>query len=128
VSVKVDLAGLEDRIAEFGPAAYLVTVGDDGCPHVVSVAVTVAPGPSPVLSATAGRSTRANLAARPALTLLWPAASGGAYSLVVDGVAQAGADADGGPIVVAAASAVLHRVADAAGEGPTCLPVSQPAP
>jgi hypothetical protein len=128
VSVKVDLAGLEDRIAEFGPAAYLVTVGEDGCPHVVSVAVTVAPGPSPVLSATAGRSTRANLAARPALTLLWPAASGGAYSLVVDGVAQAGADADGGPIVVAPASAVLHRVADAAGEGPTCLPVSQPAP
>lgn len=45
----MDLAGLEDRIAEFGPAAYLVTVGDDGCPHVVSVAVTVAPGPSPVL-------------------------------------------------------------------------------
>ena len=124
----MDLAGLEDRIAEFGPAAYLVTVGDDGRPHVVSVAVTVAPGPSPVLSATAGRSTRANLAARPALTLLWPAASGGAYSLLVDGVAQTGADADGRPIVVAPASAVLHRVADAAGEGATCLPVSQPAP
>lgn len=123
MSVAVDLTGLSDRIAEFGPAAFLVTVGDDG-PHVVSVAVSPADG---VLLAAAGRSTRANVAARPAVTLLWPAGPGAAYSLLVDGTATVVAG-DEPTVAIAPTSGVLHRVADAAGSGPTCLPVTGPAP
>ena len=123
MSVAVDLAGLTERIAEFGPAAFLVSVGDDG-PHVVSV--RVATGETALLM-TAGRSTRANVAARPAVTLLWPALPGGAYSLLVDGTARV-LPGDDGTVAVEPASGVLHRVADAAGSGPTCLPVTEPAP
>ncbi len=126
MSVAVDLEGLDERIAEFGPAAFLVTVGDDGRPHVVSVAVE---RDGDRLATRAGRRTRANLAARPTLTLLWPATPGGAYSLLVDGeVDGAGVSDDDPTIAVAPTHAVLHRVADATGEGPTCLPVSDPAP
>lgn len=123
MSVAVDLAGLTERIAEFGPAAFLVTVGDDG-PHVVSV--WVATGET-ALEMTAGRGTRANVAARPTVTLVWPAPPGGAYSLLVDGTARV-LPGDDGTVTVEPAKGVLHRVADAAGSGPTCLPVSEPPP
>jgi Pyridoxamine 5'-phosphate oxidase len=123
MSVAVDLAGLSKRIAEYGPAAFLVTVGDDG-PHVVSVAV--APGESALLAVT-GRRTRANVAARPGVTLLWPAHPGGAYSLLVDGTATV-LDGDDGTVAIEPTSGVLHRVADAAGSGPTCLPMAEPPP
>lgn len=121
MSVAVDLEGLTERIAEFGGAAFLVTTGDDG-PHVTSV--TVAQDGDRLVTQ-AGRRSRANLAARPAVTLLWPAAPGGAYSLLVDGTATAGRD-DEGAVAIVPASAVLHRVADATGTGPTCLPVNAP--
>jgi hypothetical protein len=123
MSVAVDLAGLSERIAEFGPAAFLVTVGDEG-PHVVSVQPRE--GETALLMA-AGRSTRANIAARPAVTLLWPAPPGGAYSLLVDGTAAV-VPGDDATVAVEPASGVLHRVAGATGSGPTCLPVSEPAP
>src|SRR5262245_51787906 len=113
MSVAVDLEGLTERIAEFGPAAFLVTIGDDG-PHVVSVAVTQ---DGDRLAVPAGRRSRANAAARPAVTLLWPATPGGAYSLLVDGAAST--DDDDGPVAITPTSAVLHRVADATGSGPT---------
>jgi hypothetical protein len=125
MSVAVDLEGLSERIAEFGTAAFLVTTGDDG-PHVVSVTVAQDGGR---LVAPAGRRTRANLAARPALTLLWPAAPGGSYSLLVDGTAAAPDAGDAGEVVsIIPTSGVLHRVADATGEGPTCLPLDDPPP
>jgi hypothetical protein len=123
MSVPVDLEGLSERIAEFGPAAFLVTVGDNG-PHVVSVVIEQSTDGA--LVAAAGRRTRANIAARPVVTLLWPAAPGGSYSLLVDGTATVAGDE--GPTAVAPTKAVLHRVADATGSGPTCLPVSEPAP
>jgi hypothetical protein len=126
MSVAVDLQGLDERIAEFGAAAFLVTVGDDGRPHVTSVSVS---RDGDRLTTRAGRRTRANLAARPTLTLLWPPGPGGVYSLLVDGETDgAGAGDDDPTIAVTPTHAVLHRVADAAGEGPTCLPVGDPAP
>jgi hypothetical protein len=124
MSVTVDLAGLDERIDEFGPAAFLVTVGDDGRPHITSVTVERR---GDRLATRAGRRSRANLATRPTLTLLWPPGPGGAYSLLVDGDADAPGGDDEPTIAVTPTHAVLHRVADAAGEGPTCLPVSDPA-
>jgi hypothetical protein len=123
MSVAVDIAGLDERIAEFGAAAFLVTVGDDGRPHVTSVTIQ---RDGDRLTTRAGRRTRTNLAARPTLTLLWPPAPGGAYSLLVDGGADGAGDDDDDPtIAVTPTHAVLHRVADAAGDLPTCLPVGE---
>jgi hypothetical protein len=120
MSVVVDVEALADQVRQHGPAAFLISVSDDGRPHVVSVSVSVDDG---LLRARVGRHSSANLRARPDLTLLWPAGPGAAYSLLVDGHVEAVLDPAGGPVAVRPTSAVLHRVADAAGSGPSCLPV-----
>ena len=120
MSVAVDLGALADRLAEFGDRAYLLTVTDDSQAHVVSVQVALS---GDHLATTVGRRTGANLAQRPTATLLWPPRGpDGAYSLIVDGTAL---DASGeGPVSLVPTAAVLHRVAGAGGEGPTCIPVT----
>ena len=57
-----------------------------------------------------GRRTRSYAAARPAVTLLWPAPPGCAYSLIVDGEAhvRGGTDEQGGPITIVPTGAILH--------------------
>jgi len=120
MSVRVELDGLWERIAEFGVRAYLVTVTPEATPHVVSVVVDRV---DDHLAVGAGRRTRANLGANPTLTLLWSPSADPSYSLVVDGTFVA--DLDGGErIAIDPTSAVLHKVAGADGDGPTCLPVS----
>lgn len=114
------LEALHERIAERGPQAHLVTVGAGGAPHVVSVLVET---DGDRLLAGAGRTTSANVAARPTVTLVWAAPPGAAYSLIVDGDA---ALVDGEPaptLAIRPSAAVLHRVAGAEGEGPSCIPV-----
>jgi hypothetical protein len=118
MSVALDISALRERIAEHGERGYLVTVGDDGAPHVVSVEVAV-DGAS--LALRVGNRTAANLSDRAAATILWPPPAGGAYSLLVDVTATAPVAA--GPCSLRPDAAVLHRVAGADGEGPTCLPV-----
>lgn len=118
MSVPVDLAALRDRLDEFGAHPYLVTVGDDGAPHVTSVSVRLEGG---VLVAGTGRRTRENLARRPDVALLWPPAADPAYSLIVDVTAVV---ADGSEdAVLTPRAAILHRVAGAPGNGPNCVPV-----
>jgi Pyridoxamine 5'-phosphate oxidase len=119
MSVTVGLEELHDRIEASGPRAFLVTVSEDGRPHVVSVVVSqqgdgVAFG--------AGRTSRANLQARPTATLLWPPgpADGGEYSLIVDGHGDAAGD---DTVTLHATAAVPHRIAGSIGDGPSCIPV-----
>ena len=71
----------------------------------------------------AGRTSRANLAARPAATLLWPSRSfdNGEYSLIVDG--DGVVTDDGDVVVVHPAAAVLHRIAGSAAAGPAASAV-----
>ncbi len=90
MSVPVELQELAERLGERGPVAYLVTVGDSGKPHVVSVRAELA---GDQLTMGAGRRTLANVLERPDVTLLWPAAPGEGYSLIVDGIAARGPDA-----------------------------------
>jgi hypothetical protein len=120
VSVAVSLQELHERIEACGPRAFLVTVSEGGDAHVVSVVVR---RDGDALAFDAGRTSRANLAARPAATLLWPSRSfdNGEYSLIVDGdgVVAAG----GENVVVHPAAAVLHRIAGSAGDGPSCIRV-----
>ena len=61
MSVPVALAALAERVEEFGTIAYLVTVGSEGLPHVVSVRVAW-DGPDLVVGA--GRQTLTNVSAR----------------------------------------------------------------
>jgi hypothetical protein len=124
VSEQVDLEALGERLADYGDRAYLLTVGDDQTPHAVSVHVELRDGH---LVTSVGRRTGANLAQRPTATLLWPPTGpDGAYSLIVDGTAVA--PVGEGPLSVEPTAAVLHRVAGAAGDGPTCLPVTDAQP
>jgi hypothetical protein len=118
MSIALDLAALRERIAEHGGCAYLVTVGEDAAPHVVSVEATV---DGAHLAVRVGNRTATNLSDRASATLLWPPPPGGEYSLLVDVTATAPVAA--GPCTLRPDSAVLHRVAGADGEGPTCRPI-----
>jgi hypothetical protein len=119
VSVAVSLQELYERIETCGPRAFLVTVSEGGDAHVVSVVVR---REGDALAFDAGRTSRANLAARPTATLLWPSRSfdNGEYSLIVDGD---GVVAGGEGVVVNPTAAVLHRIAGSAGGGPNCIRV-----
>lgn len=119
MSIAVGLAALYEQIDAFGPQAFLVTVSDDGAPHVVSVLVGRS---GDDLEVGAGRTSRANVGARSVVTLLWsPPAGDGAYSLIVDGTGVASDDGDS--VAIRPTAAVLHRIVGAAGDGPSCVPV-----
>lgn len=114
----MQLSELARRIEEFGAVAYLVTVGPDATPHAVSVAVNWH-GEDLVVGA--GRRTAGNVGHHPAVTLLWPAVAAGPYCLIVDGVARP-VDA-GDQLEITPGRAVLHRVALADAELPSCVTV-----
>ncbi len=128
MSVKVDLTVLEETMRDYA-FAYLLTVSDDQRAH--AVAVQPRPDGQALLVGGLGNRTRANLDARPDVTLLFPPVEPGGYSLIVDGRGSLGAD--GGASVVPS-HAVLHRPADHATgpSGPTgsscgndCVPVAE---
>ena len=116
MSISVELERVQAEAAQRGPGAFLLTVTDDGRPHVVAVAVGWDAG-GPVMSA--GRTSVRNAGARAGVTLLWPPDEPGGYSLIVDGEAAAEANAagDGGRVTVEVSRAVLHRPATGAGSG-----------
>lgn len=120
MSIAVDLADLADRLAEYGPVAFLVTVGGDGSPHVVSVGASLEDGR---VVCGAGRTTAANARERSAVTVLWPGGPTGDYSLLVDGDAAVERGDEGDQVLVTPRRAVLHRLQGAAGDGPACVTV-----
>lgn len=121
MSVSVPLDVLADRVREHGGVAFVVSVGDDGRPHTVSAAVSAGPDG---LRATVGRTTAANAAARPDVTVLWPPGSDPRYCLIVDATATVDA---GGSLLLSPTRAVQHRSADAPDDIPSCIPVEAPA-
>lgn len=104
MSVKVDLDRLADELAKY-TFAYLVTVDDGYHAHTVAV--------EPVFDGrvldvgSVGGSTRRNIIAHGEVTLVWPPAERGGYSLIIDGQGQPGDDA----LTVVPNRAVLHRKA-----------------
>ena len=118
MSVAVAIEALTEKVAEFGPTPYLVTVGADGRAHVVSVRGRVE---AALVRVSAGRTSRANVGVNPSVTLLWPAPAGGPYSLIVDG--EVNPDDAQDELVVRPTRAVLHRVADAPADLPNCVAV-----
>ena len=128
MSIPVPLDRLRDAIAERGDAAYLLTVADDGSPHVVHVPVR---WDGDALTVNVGKRTAANAAARPlAVSLLYPVRTPDDYSLIVNGTAAV-ADDDARRLLITAATAVLHRPAavpdPAAACGADCVPLLAPA-
>lgn len=121
MSVPVDLSDLEARLAEYGPVAFVTTVGAGGRPHVVSTRVELASG---ALVGGAGRTTSANVTANDAVTMLWPSPDGGAYCLIVDGAGTVSGEGAEARVTVQPSRAVLHRMAGAGDDaGPSCITV-----
>ena len=104
MSTQVDVGKLADQVENYG-YAYVMTVGDSGRVHAVAVHPTVVDGA--VVVTEAGSRTLRNAAARPAISLVWPPAADGGYSLIVDGDARQ----DDGILRIAPTRAVLHRAA-----------------
>jgi hypothetical protein len=102
MSISVALDELAARIAERRGGAFLVTVGASGTAHVASVRPD---WQGDRLMVPSGRTSRANVAVHPAVTLLWPGDADDEYALLVDG--QADATQDG--LTIRPVSAVLHR-------------------
>lgn len=105
MSVAVDLTDLPTAIAAQIGWCYLLTVSDDGQPRVLAVAPDLAA--DGVLRFEVGRGTAANVAARPAVTLVYPPSAAAAMSLIVDGAATV----DGAVVAFAPTWAVMHRSA-----------------
>ena len=84
MSIPVPLDTLRAALRERGGSAYLLTVADDARPHAVHVPVG---WEDDVLAVDVGKRSAANAAARPSVSLLYPVASDGDYSLIVDGTA-----------------------------------------
>ena len=108
MSIPVALEKLHAEATRFGPTPYLLTVGDDGRPHSVSVAV-IWEGDS--LVAKSGKRSTANVAARPLVSLLWAPSEPGGYSLIVDGEGAARGVGEDARVVVRPTRGVLHRPA-----------------
>lgn len=122
MSVKVEIGELGGALADFA-FAYLVTVGDDYRAHTVAVDAVWAGGRFTVGGV--GNSTRRNAVAHPDVTLVWPPAQPGGYTLIADGHA----DVTDAGLVIVPARAVLHRPATpgattASGCGDDCVPLT----
>lgn len=120
VSIDVALTALTTRIQEFGPVAYLVSIGVEGLPHVVSVRVGLE---GIDLVCGAGRQTLANLERRADVTLLWPAPPGDGYCLIVDGKAHPRPDSEEPSVGIEPTAAVLHRTPEGDPSAPSCITV-----
>src|SRR5258706_15835446 len=104
MSVPVDLSSVKAQSEQFGALAYLVTVNDDGRPHVVSAAIV---WDGDAIVAGAGRRTGGNVTERRAVTILWPPYEDGGFSLLVDGSGSV----DGDDARIEPEKAILHRAA-----------------
>lgn len=106
MSIAVDVADLAALTAD-RQWCYLLSVGPDLRAHAVAAPIHLEAGRFRV---EVGARTRANVVARPEVTLLFPPVEPGGMTLIVDGAAVG----DGGAVVVGPHSAVWHRAASGA--------------
>jgi hypothetical protein len=108
MSIPVPLAELAQTIARYS-LVYLLTISEGERVHAVAASAAVEGDRLRVPAL--GRRSLANCAARRSVSLLWPPADEGGYSLIVDGDAEL---ADGG-VLIRPSRAVLHRSGAATG-------------
>jgi len=85
------LTQLEAAARERGPLAYVITVGEDGAPHVVQADVQVS---GTLVLALVGKRTAANARSHGRVSLLFPPRHDDDRSLIIDGVAAVDATED----------------------------------
>lgn len=101
MSIPVEIGDLEGTLADFG-SGYLLTTTEG---RVKVVTVDPECDGTGLVVAGPGRGTVANLAANPAVTVVFPPAEPKGYTLLVDGTAVV----EGEDVRVEPATAVLHR-------------------
>ncbi|MFD6858510.1 pyridoxamine 5'-phosphate oxidase family protein [Rhodococcus sp. NPDC060090] len=106
MSIKVDLDALDTALGEYG-YAYLLTTSADAKPHAVAVSPVLVDGVFRIDEP--GRRTSVNAQVHPIVSLVYPPAIPGGYSLIVDGEAELA----GAVLHVRPSSGVLHRPATA---------------
>jgi hypothetical protein len=117
MTLPVPIDKLREEMGRFGPA-FLLTVTDDARPHAVAVAPD---WDGDRLRVSAGKTSRRNAGERSDVTLLWPGAGTGEFSLIVD--ATAAVDDAAETVTLAPTRAVLHRSVAATGDGPGCVTI-----
>lgn len=115
MSIRVELDELRTVAARQAPFAYLLTVADDQTAHAVAITPDIG---DDSITCDAGNRSCANATARPNVSLLWPPAEPGDYSLIVDGRAAV----EGSTVQITPERAVRHRPAP--GGGSDCAPVA----
>lgn len=121
MSIDVAMDQLENAMANYR-FAYLLTVTNEGRAHAVAVMPTVSG--AHVLLEELGRHSRANAAARPSVSMVWPPAQADDYTLIVDGESSE----SGEGLAVRPTRAVLHRPHQGSPPSPTgcdsdCVPL-----
>lgn len=102
MSIPVEIGDLGKALADFG-AGYLLTTSGDGRVKAVTVEPVLTDGD--LVAIGPGRGTTANVAANPAVTLLFPPLAPRGYTLLIDGTGEmVGDDAR-----ITPTAAVLHR-------------------
>lgn len=108
MSIAVVLDELREVIGRRENLAFLLTVGPDARSHCVAVQVSWI---DDELVVAAGNCSCDNARARPLVSLLWPPADPGEFSLIVDATVTStiGSGVGNSHIVAAPTKAVLHR-------------------
>ena len=115
MSIPVALDEVRAVAGDQAPFAYLLTVSEDARPHLVAIVPVIG---DDAIACDVGRTSCANASARPNVSLVWPPATVGDYSLIVDGEASV----DGSVVRITPTRAVRHRPAP--GGGNDCAPVT----
>lgn len=127
MSAKPALQRLRREIDGAATDPYLLTVTGDDCPHC-SCSPTLWWDETRLLVGAPSGWNGSEAAGRRQVTLLWPPAESGGYSLIVDGTASA-VDIDGQTMLALTPTrAVLHRRAQPAAPtgtscGSDCIPI-----
>lgn len=123
MSPQVDRAGiarLEAEANEMGTTPYLIFVAGDRKPHCSVVSPRWDGAARRVIIPAPSKWVESQEAGLREVTLLWPPAVPGGYSLIVDGTATGQTGDAGEKLAVTPTRAVLHRPDRAAKPGSSC--------
>jgi hypothetical protein len=115
-----NFARLEVEAAKFSTAPHLVTVTGDRKPHISVVSPVWHPVDGRLIVSAPSRWTESEGAGHRDVTLVWPAAVAGNYSLIVDGTAATLSEEAGRQLAVTPTRAVLHRPEHVERPGQVC--------
>lgn len=97
---------LRSALDDYGPDAYLITVGEDG-PHTGNVTVAL---DGDTVTCALGNSAKRNVATRPNVSLLWPPRETGGYGIILNGRAEIDNEPNGtAQARISLTKSVFHR-------------------